>query len=858
MKKSLKVFAFACSFSLVLGLSSCSNGSDLDSRENSGSSSGETSGGTTSGGTTTGGATTGGTTTGGGTSGTHITSQVIKSGLKFDFSNAKAIAAVDKENSGRAAYSINSRAATPDSSVDDSPLLKILEDGKFESALTLADNANLANIKEIYKSPLEGSNDIFIVFDGTSSFYDEQVTVDENGKTVSSNSVYKTLGQLVCIHEDNTIADILKIEGSTNSYDTWQNYLSLETDKGVVFDAAGNLYYMARKWNSSGDMSIVYKFDPKTNEITELTASVSGTNYSSFKITKDGKIIFVQGQRDGSGSSATFLRAIPVDDPNNFSSIYYSSGNSWDFGVLDWVYDEKNEVIYYVPRDKGLYKAERSGNSFKTGELLGTSTGSELNAGRYFESNYIYVANWSAQEYSFNHGNGDVSFKLVDAYGNLIPENAVRCIIEYFANFIDHKSDSAKDIHLTTAEVDIRFDVFKNIEGYEDIYTATKGLKNAEVIKALDTFKLRNLLHDVFDSRHGYYGSAKNYISKTSVYKHNFFADILYVKGTDTLLCNSDEPVNSSTEVKGSEYFKKKGEYYLSWASLYDVLSVPFMQGFSSVWDKNDNLVFKKSDGSIDYSVILKDAFSKCYTHGEKEFRLDIFKDDETYGALYSDLTDEEALKWIIEDDERLFWFGNAFSGEWDSAKNFTDLFFIKGTNEPAYKQSLKDVCYSRNYGEVIKDYTVNSDGSLWARYTNTSSSGGSEDKYFYFVQITDSDGCLINDFNEVNLPAGKVSQTIENDGALYMKYSLLDSNGGESGFHQIYKVNFADGAYVNMFKNVPNNEKLEVISYSVGADRLYYSAVRGTSVENGVVSTVTNEYNPLEITKKLSAIYTF
>ena len=127
MKKSLKVFAFACSFSLVLGLSSCSNGSDLDSRENSGSSSGESSSGT---------------------SGTHITSQVIKSGLKFDFSNAKAIAAVDKENSGRAAYSINSRAATPDSSVDDSPLLKILEDGKFESALTLADNANLANIKE--------------------------------------------------------------------------------------------------------------------------------------------------------------------------------------------------------------------------------------------------------------------------------------------------------------------------------------------------------------------------------------------------------------------------------------------------------------------------------------------------------------------------------------------------------------------------------------------------------------------------------------------------------------------------------------------------------------------------------------
>lgn len=828
MKKSLKVLAAVCSIAFFLGLSACSNGSD--------SVSGSTSGGSSD-----------GTMTGGETSGSPAASQVIKSGLKFDFSNAKAIAAVDKENSGRAAYSINSRTATPNSSVDDSPLLKILEDGRFESALTLADNANLANIKEIYKSPLEGSNDIFIVFDGTSSFYDEQVTVDENGKTVSSNSVYKTLGQLVCIHEDNTIADILKIEGSTSPYDDWENYLSLETDRGVMFDAAGNLYYMARKWNSSG---VVYKFDPKTNEITKLTPFVSGTNYSSFKITKDGKIIFVEGSRWNSGSSATFLRAIPVDDPNNFSNIYYNSTDG--SGLYSWVYDEKNEVMYYV-RDNGLYKAERSGDSFKDGELISSGIDSELNAGIYFSSKYISVVDWRTDEVSYLKNNVEIKFKLVDDNENLLPENVVRYIVE------DHARDSSANyIQLSVDDVDIRFDVFKNIEGYEDIYNATKDLKNAEAIKALDTFKLRNLFYDIFDDNHGYYGYTKNYISKSSAYRHNLLADILYVKDSDTLLCNSEELINSSTGVRGSEYFGKNGDYYLS--SVYlGIFSSQSTEGFLSVRDKNDNLVFKKSDGSVDYSVILKDAFSQCYTHGEKEFRLDIFKDDGTYGDLYSDLTDEAALKWITEDDERLFWFGHAIfyttviDGKWVSDKNFSDLFFIKGTNEPAYKQTKESVSYSS-----LNDYTVNSDGSLWARYTNTSSSYGSEDKYFYFVQITDSDGCLINDFNEVNLPDGKVSQTIENDGTLYMKYSLLNSNGGESGFHQIYKVNFADGAYVNMFKNVPNNEKLEVISYSVGADRLYYSAVCGTSVENGVVSTVTNEYNPLKITKKLSAIYTF
>ena len=81
-------------------------------------------------------------------------STLVKSGLKFDFSNAKAIAAVDKDSLSRAAYSRNARALE-DSSIDDSPLLKILEDGSFESAITLAENANLATIRAIYKSPLK-------------------------------------------------------------------------------------------------------------------------------------------------------------------------------------------------------------------------------------------------------------------------------------------------------------------------------------------------------------------------------------------------------------------------------------------------------------------------------------------------------------------------------------------------------------------------------------------------------------------------------------------------------------------------------------------------------------------------------
>ena len=760
-------------------------------------------------------------------------SSVIKSGLKFDFSNAKAIAAVDKDSLSRAAYSRNARAVE-DSSIDDSPLLKILEDGSFESAITLAENANLATIRAIYKSPLEDSNDIFVVFDGQSWFYDTKVTVDENGKEINSQTEYKTLGQLICIHEDNTIADILKISDSSDPYNN--SYQSLDTNKGIMFDNSGNLYYMASTWNSSGNISVVYKFEPETNEITQLTSAVSGTDYSSFKISADGQIIFVQGTRSASNTNTTFLRAIPVQNPNNFSNIYYSSSSSY---LKSWVYDENNGIMYYVC-DKGLYKSKRNGDSFTDSEFMGVNTSSYLEYDSYFYRGGKYVANWTRGELSYTDYNDNgwesVGIKIVDENGNLIPKN----VVEYIVGVAGYYSNGY--ISISTDDVDVRFDVFKDIEGCEEIYEATKGLKNAEAIKKLDTLRLRNMLDELYDYSNGYYDYETNY----NGYKHNFLADTLYVKGTDTLLCNSDELVKEST-IKGTEYFNKDGDYYCSngFGVVDTMLSDTWGYGFTSVKDS-----YLKSDDSIDSAKILKDAFSNCYTHGEKEFRLDCFKNDDKYGILYSELTDEKALDWLASDDERLFWFGNAI---YSSSYPFSDFFYIKGTDEPAYKPIAQSVYYYNH----IKDYTISEDGSLWGRYENTTDSYASE-KYFYFVQIIDRDGWLINEFNKVDLPEGKVSQTIEDNGSLYMKYALLNSNGEETGFHQIYKVDFSDSSYKNLFDNVPNREKLEVVSFSVCADRLYYSAVRGTAVENGVVKISTNEYNPLEITKKLSAIYTF
>ena len=85
-----------------------------------------------------------------------------------------------------------------------------------------------------------------------------------------------------------------------------------------------------------------------------------------------------------------------------------------------------------------------------------------------------------------------------------------------------------------------------------------------------------------------------------------------------------------------------------------------------------------------------------------------------------------------------------------------------------------------------------------------------------------------------------------------------MKSPDANTGYQQIYKINLETYDYKNLFENVPNGQSLEVVSYSVGSDLLYYSAVRGTAVENGIVSVISGEYNPLPVKKRLAAIYAY
>ena len=125
-------------------------------------------------------------------------------------------------------------------------------------------------------------------------------------------------------------------------------------------------------------------------------------------------------------------------------------------------------------------------------------------------------------------------------------------------------------------------------------------------------------------------------------------------------------------------------------------------------------------------------------------------------------------------------------------------------------------------------------------------------------VHITDSSGNFVETVNNITLPSGKILDSLDYKNYVFIKYALTDSSNAELGYQHIYSVNLSTNEILNHFDNVANRNALEVVSYSVGGERLYFSAVRGTSVENQVVDIVTNQSNPLEVNRKMVALYAF
>ncbi|MCH5294538.1 MAG: hypothetical protein J1F14_01350 [Treponema sp.] len=251
--------------------------------------------------------------------------------VKFDFSGAKAVAELEDSSS---------RAAVTGDELGN--IVKILEDGSFETAITFEgfDMKYMPLVQTVLKSPV--SDDVFVVFNDTIRLGDEWDAETQSYKNL-------TLGALIFVRPDGTALDILKTRDDSEYW--WNNYIRLRPDT-VVFDGSGNLYFAGY---DDGIAGTIYKFDPLSSTLTQMVAAVEETNYSKIQITSDGSWILAQGSRGSSG----FLRAIPISNPDNFVNIYYSSY----YGYQWWVYDDNSGLIYYLLTgdNPGCYTSSKAG-----------------------------------------------------------------------------------------------------------------------------------------------------------------------------------------------------------------------------------------------------------------------------------------------------------------------------------------------------------------------------------------------------------------------------------------------------------------------------------------------------------------
>ena len=102
-----------------------------------------------------------------------------------------------------------------------------------------------------------------------------------------------------------------------------------------------------------------------------------------------------------------------------------------------------------------------------------------------------------------------------------------------------------------------------------------------------------------------------------------------------------------------------------------------------------------------------------------------------------------------------------------------------------------------------------------------------------------------------------KISDIIPSDTGFYFKSALLDSANEESGFHQIVYFNAVDSTCTNLFDKIAQNTTLEVISFSVGGNYLYFCAAKGLTVINGKIDLTTKNYTELQAGTKLTQIIT-
>lgn len=831
MKTLKKHFAMIASISLLL-LAGCSDGSSP-----AGSGSGE----------------------GKGSSGNTVT-DIKQSNQVLSFAkltDAKALAGVSSESGATA--NIAARAATG----EDSAIVKILEDGSISSLLSFPSQVTPPQVSDMIKSETPNGTFLYIIFDSSKTRY--------NYKTSDGTQLKGYIGQILCVHEDGTFHDILGTEG-----DITPVRLYSKIHNSLQFDGTGNMYYMTYNDSSSG--SVLYRYSPFTGAKTALTAAISGVSVNTFQISKDGKWVFTCGN---SGNN-NFLRATPISDTENPQNILYGNDKYYE----NWVYDDTTDSVY-VASGSNLYKYTKdattgtfSTDSYET--LVGSSDSAQENQDKMNEfweksnnfsnavynnlfnshSESTYTADWKGFLSYWHPYDGTKNIVILNDDDSLNAENLLTgLLIRSWDSFSEDKrySEWVTDsegyghrnaLYLTSDDVDLRFDLFADIEGFEALAEATAGKKNAEALAALDTKENRGLLYKLlyqYDSQSRYV-----YDSTWECYAYNFFADVLYVKDTDTLLVDSEDSPFAKSTVKTTAFTSAGLDYST-------ILTNAQQSNWTTVYTLGT--AYQKEDGTADAQKILEFFFSYCNEEGEKEFRLDTFKDDEKFSDLYAEgLIDEEAVAYITATKERLQLLSKYINNDYQNPPKTVNYYgnlkflhetcFLKATGTSActlsqYSGSSSDSFYFTNL--VWNDSELWGTGSEWDYEKQKNS--------LRLMKILDSNHDFSGDI--ITLDISFDLNDMYNDRIQIVDGYVYYRNNTSDSYYDIRRIPLEEaGIEENLFTSVSG--KWEILSFTVGGEYLYYSSYRGTAINNGRITLSTKENTALDSTFKLTSLTTY
>ena len=186
--------------------------------------------------------------------------------------------------------------------------------------------------------------------------------------------------------------------------------------------------------------------------------------------------------------------------------------------------------------------------------------------------------------------------------------------------------------------------------------------------------------------------------------------------------------------------------------------------------------------------------------------------------------------------------------------------------NRNSYGRFLLKTCFVKNSDYKTSAYEWRSDDKQTIWWDGVKKLSASYQKSLYGVYNNGNTNGLIKIVNEEGEADGefvealntyKISDLISSDEGFYFKSALLDSANEERGTHQILYFNAVDSSCDNLFDRVAQNTELEVVSFSVGGDYLYYCAARGLTVINGKINVKTKDVTTLNSSRKLSQILT-